>query len=102
MTQLEQICEFNFVVTRITSDSRVDMKHLALMTAIIAQWVISDFASSISVSRRTLMRRARIRSTATYHKALKELQKFGYIRYHPSYNPLMGSRIDVLDGRVVL
>jgi hypothetical protein len=33
------------------------------------------------------MQAARIRSTATYYKAIKELQAFGYIKYYPSYHP---------------
>jgi len=39
------------------------------------------------------MKLSRIKSTATYHKVLRELQAFGYIEYVPSYDPYKGSQV---------
>ncbi|MBS1525844.1 MAG: hypothetical protein JST19_09370 [Bacteroidetes bacterium] len=39
---------------------------------------------------------SKIASTATYHKYIKQLDKFGYIRYRPSYHPVKGSSIEWL------
>ena len=38
---------------------------------------------------------SKIGSKSTYHKCLKELHEKGFIVYHPSYNPLKGSLIDM-------
>lgn len=43
------------------------------------------------------MKDSRIRSKATYHKALGELQKYGYFKYAPSYHPQKASEIEILD-----
>lgn len=42
------------------------------------------------------MQASRIRSIATYHKIIKELQAFGYITYAPSYHPKEGSAISLV------
>ncbi|NOT74941.1 MAG: hypothetical protein HOP08_08425 [Cyclobacteriaceae bacterium] len=42
------------------------------------------------------MRDSHIRSKATYHKAIKELQRLGYLRYSPSYHPRKGSQITMI------
>jgi hypothetical protein len=39
------------------------------------------------------MKLAHVSSSATYHKAIKQLQEFGYIHYVPSYNHFSGSQI---------
>jgi len=39
------------------------------------------------------MKASRIRSKATYHKALKELQLYGYLKYAPSYHPVKASEV---------
>jgi hypothetical protein len=34
---------------------------------------------------------------ATYHKTLKELQVYGYVKYSPSYHPVKASEVIMLD-----
>lgn len=41
------------------------------------------------------MSASRIRSKATYHKVIRELQFFGYLKYQPSYHPVKGSAIEL-------
>jgi hypothetical protein len=43
------------------------------------------------------MKASRIRSKATYHKALKDLQMYGYVKYLPSYHPLKASEVIMID-----
>jgi hypothetical protein len=45
------------------------------------------------VTRRELMAFSKIASVATYHKCIRELDAFGYIRYYPSYHPKLGSQV---------
>ncbi|WP_454803175.1 hypothetical protein [Mucilaginibacter phyllosphaerae] len=45
------------------------------------------------MTRRELMAFSKIASIATYHKCIRELDAFGYIRYQPSYHPKLGSRV---------
>lgn len=41
------------------------------------------------------MEASRIRSRATYHKVIRELQEFGYLKYFPSYHPVEGSKVEI-------
>jgi len=43
------------------------------------------------------MKVCKISSNATYHKCIKELNEFGYLRYSPSYNPYKGSLVYLFD-----
>lgn len=45
-----------------------------------------------------LMRQAKISGMATYHKCMRDLNELGYIRYIPSYNPILGSLVYVLNS----
>ncbi|WP_232778327.1 hypothetical protein [Salegentibacter sediminis] len=46
---------------------------------------------------------AKIRSRTTYHKLLKDLKNWGYLQYHPSNNPQIGSLVEMFrfDARSV-
>lgn len=83
-------------IHRLVSDSRLKPVHLLLSIAICDMWANYEFIRSYQVSRRALMKASRIRSTATYHKAIQELQTFGYVKYYPSYHPAKGSRIEII------
>jgi len=39
------------------------------------------------------MELAKISGVATYHKTIRELHEYGYIKYQPSYNRFSRSRI---------
>jgi hypothetical protein len=56
-------------------------------------WNASRFKNPISISRSELMRVSKICSKATYHKCIKELNNYGYLRYEPSFNPIRGSLV---------
>jgi hypothetical protein len=88
---------FQFI-DRMVSDSRMKPVHLLLSIALCDTWAARQYAPIYEITRAALMRASRIRSTATYHKAIKELQAFGYIKYHPSYHPGKHSRIEILDA----
>jgi hypothetical protein len=75
------------------ADERLNPYHLALIAVIL---VLSDKVGinvPVRVSRSKLMRLAHIQSHVTYHKCIRQLQSFGYIRYMPSYHPALGSQI---------
>jgi hypothetical protein len=51
----------------------------------------------LSVYSKELMRQAKISGMATYHKCMRDLNELGYIRYIPSYNPIQGSQVYILN-----
>jgi hypothetical protein len=85
--------KFNQVVHLINLDNRVTSTEMALLYGLIVFYVRGKFHSNFQVSRSGLMRISKISSTRTYHKSINNLIKLGYIEYHPSYHPKLGSMV---------
>lgn len=79
-------------------DSRVNVWHLGLYMVFLYLWNQNNRQNPIIISRRRVMKLARFKSTATYHKCIKDLIAFGYIDYHPTYDYYQGTRV-FLKGR---
>ncbi|WP_299285231.1 hypothetical protein [uncultured Mucilaginibacter sp.] len=75
-------------VSRMGADSRMLATHVSLFAAIFVCWQRSGFESPFPVSRKMLMSYSRISSFATYHKCIRQLDEYGYIRYRPSFDPV--------------
>jgi hypothetical protein len=78
---------------RMAKDQRLLATHISLYTALFICWQRQGFVQPFAVCRRELMGFSKIASIATYHKCMKELDEFGYIRYQPSYHPKLGSQV---------
>src|SRR5690606_33701306 len=90
---MENLEQLSFFISQVASDVRLRPTHTSLCLALCHAWSTSQFDNSFHVSRRGLMSAARIRSIATYHKVICDLQAFGYLDYWPSYDPVKGSRV---------
>ncbi|GAB0157826.1 hypothetical protein CHRYSEOSP005_31120 [Chryseobacterium sp. Alg-005] len=82
---------------QITEDGRLNVWHIALLTAIVKLAYLQNETGVIRVSRSKLMYQAHIKNTATYHKYFKELQNFGYVKYTPCYHPGYRSTLELFD-----
>ena len=70
--------------------------HISLYSAILCYCdKEGDLESSFHVNRRELMRFSKLASTATYHKCMKDLVKYDFIIYEPSYHPQLGSQVSL-------
>lgn len=78
---------------RVVADERLNPTHISMYVSLFQFWNASRFKNPISISRGELMRVSKISAKATYHKCMKELNDFGYLKYKPSYNPLKGSLV---------
>ena len=90
---MENLEQLPFFISRVASDIRLRPTHTSLHLALCHAWSTSEFPNVFNVSRRQLMCAAHIRSIATYHKVIRDLQAFGYLDYWPSYHPVKGSRV---------
>jgi hypothetical protein len=90
MKSIPALIEF-FIAIR--EDSRISPVHISLFMAIMQHWNEHDCKSPISVFSKDLMQLAKISGVATYHRTIKELHEYGYIKYQPSYNHFTGSLI---------
>lgn len=90
---MDNLAQLTAYLHKVVSDRRLKPVHLSLTLAICDTWIKSNFEQPFRVSRSELMLSSRIRSNATYHKALKELLQSGYLKYTPSYHPVKASSV---------
>lgn len=79
--------------TRVSNDDRLNPTHISMYVSLFQFWNASRFQNPISISRNELMKVSKISAKATYHKCMKDLNDFGYLKYKPSYNPFKGSLV---------
>lgn len=84
-------------------DERLTPFHISLYMTLFHEWNTSKFSNQVSIARSEMMRISKIGSKNTYIKCLKELTMWGYLKYLPSKNNMIGSKIimyrfDTTDG----
>jgi len=90
MNSIPELIEF---FSAIKDDTRIGPVHISLFMAIMQHWNQNKCKSPIRVFSRELMQLAKISGVATYHKSIRELDEYGYIKYEPSFNHHKGSII---------
>jgi hypothetical protein len=88
-----ELAGYGKLLRRMSKDQRLIATHISLFSALFIQWQRNSFANPFAVTRRELMAFSKIASIATYHKCIRELDEYGYIRYQPSYHPKLGSQV---------
>jgi hypothetical protein len=89
--------QFSSAFSQLSNDDRVTVWHVCVYMAIFFRWRENAYRNPVSVTRREIMQLAHIGSIATYHKCIKQLSEFGYLKYLPSYDPSLGSQIYLLE-----
>jgi hypothetical protein len=77
----------------IRDDPRIGPAHISLYVSLISHWYEKNFENPLYVFSHEIMPLCKISGTATYHRSIKELHRYGYIRYVPSYNHFLGSLV---------
>jgi hypothetical protein len=79
--------------TSIKEDQRIGPYHISLYTALLKCWQERAFEQPLSVFSKEVMPLCMIAGSNTYHRTIRELHAYGYIRYIPSYNHFLGSLV---------
>ena len=87
------LAAFSGQIKQIGQDRRLHASHVSLFTALFACYQQSGFQNPYPITRKTVMGYSKIASIATYHKCIRELDEFSYIRYQPSFHPGKGSLV---------
>jgi hypothetical protein len=95
MEQLKPLSEF---FNAIAGDPRISITHIGFYATLLQCWSENHYQNPIHVSSRDVMRLAKITATRTYHKIIRDLSSFGYIRYEPSFKRNRGSSVYILYG----
>ena len=81
-------------------DPRLNVWHMAILTAILSLGFRQGERKRIKVSRSKIMTLSHINTLPTYHKYFKQLQELGYIKYSPSYHPGYRSEVELYHKRL--
>lgn len=93
---MNYIHHLNSVFKRFTKDENLKANDISLYMALFQIWNQNRFSEMIYLNRQEVMRMSKIGSLKTYHRSLKYLQSRRYIRYFPSHDPMVGSRVKLL------
>jgi len=74
-------------------DNRLKAHHISLYIALFRYWNENRFSNPFTIYRHEIMATAKIGSFNTYTRSLKELTEWEYIRYEPSFDPQVGSKV---------
>ena len=91
--QMEPLKELTNFYVAIKEDHRIGTTHISLYMALFQFFNLNGFRNPVEITRTSLMEVAKISGIATYHKCIKDLNEFGYIKYKPSYNPAISSQV---------
>jgi len=87
------IKHFKNWITLVAADDRLKSHHVSLYNALFYYWNTNRFRNPTTIFRHEIMDIAKIGSHNTYTNGLRELTQWGYIRYEPSHNPQVGSKV---------
>lgn len=74
-------------------DPRITTSHISVYVSLWKKWKDSGNDGPLSFFRHELANLCKISSYNTFHKAIRQLHEYGYIRYIPSYNHFLGSLV---------
>jgi hypothetical protein len=88
--QQELVSDF---IENIKDDPRINTAHISLYVSLVNQWYENGRESPLSIFSKEIMPICKISGAATYHRSIRQLHEYGYIKYVPSYNHLLGSLV---------
>lgn len=96
MCAKNEVKELTAFYNAIKDDNRIGATHISLYMALFQLYNVNGFCNPVYITRSLVMGLAKISGLATYHKGMKQLNEYGYIRYEPSFNPVVSSKVELL------
>lgn len=90
---MERFCYLSIFFEAIESDARISITHIGVFAALLQYRMQNGNTNPIQAFSYEIMKIAKLSSAITYHKCIRELSEYGYIKYVPSFNRKKGSRI---------
>lgn len=75
-----------------SKDARISIGHIGLFVTLLQCQMKQDVEGPLVAYAAEIMEVAKISSTATYHRLIRELNDYGYLRYEPSFFKGVGSK----------
>lgn len=96
---MEKVKLIDSFFTAAEQDCRIAPVHISLYMALLQWCSRNGNEEPIAFYAKDLMPLAKFSSCTTLHKSIRDLDKFGYIRYVPSFNPFLGSLVYLSEGK---
>jgi hypothetical protein len=93
MSSLKPLSDF---FKAIADDPRISITHIAIYMALLQYRDQKQGDEPLYILSYEIMRIAKISGCATYHKVIRQLSEYGYIRYEPSYKRNQKSKVYLL------
>ena len=90
---MEPIKPLSDFFAAIKKDGRIGITHIGIYAALLQHWQENDCANPLCAYSHEIMRIAKISGSNTYHKSVRDLHAFGYIRYEPSFKRNQRSKV---------
>lgn len=97
MQTINYIQHLNGIFEKFAIDKRLNPTHVSLYFALFTLWNSHYFVSEFFINREEVMLLSKIGAKSTYHRCIKQLSHWRYIRYEPSHNPFKGSRVKMFN-----
>jgi len=91
---LKPLSDFFSAIER---DARISATHIGIYAALLQYRKEKGLINPVIAFSRQIMHIAKISSPTTYHKCVRDLSDFGYIRYEASFRKNQGSKIYFLE-----
>ena len=88
-------CVIN-IIDRMATDPRINVWHIGILLAIADISYHGKGSNPVTITRKLVMRLSHIQSLATYHKCIRQMEEYGYIKYSPSYNHYRGTTVELM------
>lgn len=82
---------------KVQTDPRIGTSHISLYLTILGIGQVQGETNTICAFSKTVMRVAKISSSATYVRLLRDLCDGGYLSFEPSFYKRQPSKIQVKD-----
>ncbi len=90
MDTLQPLSDFFIAIEK---DPRISITHIGIYAALLQYWKEHKYINPVQVFSYEIMHIAKISASATYHKSIRDLSDYGYIKYEPSFKRTQGSKV---------
>ena len=94
--EMEQLPYLSGFFLAIENDPRISITHIGIYAALLQYWSQNQYANPLQAFSYEIMKIAKISAKRTYHKTIRELSEYGYLKYQPSFKRNQGSRVFLL------
>ena len=101
MTEKELSVLFYSFMQKARADSRIGLSHITLYMAQLSIWYERNGAAPLYLFSREVKPLCKLAGPATYHRSIRQLHEYKYIRYVASNNHSLGSSMKLRDMRKI-